>query len=354
VIAVVLVGGEGTRLRPLTLDRPKPMLPIAGRPFLVHFLDRLAAAGVERVILSCGYLPDAIREVVGDGLPGGPPVEYAVETEPLGTAGAIRFAAHGRVDEPFLALNGDVLADADLAAVAAGHRAAGATATIVLTPKQDPRRWGVVLTDGDGAVTAFLEKPEPSPELGDPPYWINAGAYVLDPSVLDLIPPGRAVSIEREVFPKLVGHGLRAVRDHGYFNDIGTPASYLRANHDVLDGTARTTIHGEAGLVTIAADADVDPAARLVAPVLVGPGASVGPQASIGPYVVVGAGARVAHRARVVRGVVHEHADVGAGAHVEDAVVGTRARVAASTAVADRIVAPDEHVVSDQPDEPAA
>jgi len=348
VIAVVLVGGEGTRLRPLTLDRPKPMLPIAGRPFLVHFLDRLGAAGVERVILSCGYLPDAIREVVGDGLPGGPPVEYAIEPEPLGTAGAIRFAAEGRVgDEPFLALNGDVLADADLGAVVAGHRAAQASATIVLTPKDDPRRWGVVLTDGTGAVTAFLEKPEPSPELGDPPYWINAGAYVLDPAVLDLIPAGRPVSIEREVFPQLVGKGLRAVRDHGYFNDIGTPASYLRANHDVLDGTARTTIGGGADLVTVAPDAAVDPAARLVGPCLVGPGASVGPGACVGPYAVVGARARVAHGAQVVRGVVHEDADVGVAARVQDAVVGTRARVAASAAVADRIVAPDEHVEPD-------
>ena len=312
----------------------------------MHFLDRLGAAGVERVILSCGYLPDAIREVSATACPGARR-EYAIEPEPLGTAGAIRFAAEVVGDEPFLALNGDVLADADLGEVVAGHRAAHASATIVLTPKDDPRRWGVVLTNGHGAVTAFLEKPEPSPELGDPPYWINAGAYVLDPSVLDLIPAGRPVSIEREVFPQLVGKGLRAVRDHGYFNDIGTPASYLRANHDVLDGTARTTIGGGPELVTVADDAAVDPAARLVAPCLVGPGASVGPEASRRPV-------RRRRRRRPRRAwrpggarLVHEHADVGVDARVEDAVVGTRARVAASAAVADRIVAPDEHVDQD-------
>ncbi len=345
MIAVILVGGEGTRLRPLTLDRPKPMLPIGGRPFLVHMLDRLAAAGAERVILSCGYLPDAIRAVVGDGLPGGPPVEYAVEPEPLGTAGAIRFAAHGRVDEPFLALNGDVLADADLGAVLAGHRASGARATIVLTPKDDPRRWGVVLTAAGGAVTAFREKPEPSPELGEPPYWINAGTYVLDPDVLDLIPPGRAVSIERETFPALVGNGLHAVRDHGYFNDIGTPESYLRANLDVLSGTAGSALEGNDALRLVAGDATVDPSARLVPPVVVGDGATVDAGACVGPFAVVGSGARVAHRATVERAVVHEHADVGVGAHVVDAVVGSRARVPAHGRVDGRIVAPDEQVV---------
>jgi mannose-1-phosphate guanylyltransferase len=294
------------------------------------------------VILSCGYLPDAIRVVVGDGLPGGPPVEYAVEPEPMGTAGAIRFAAHGRVDEPFLALNGDVLADADLGAVLAGHRAAGARATIVLTPKDDPRRLGVVLMNGDGAVTAFREKPEPSPELGEPPYWINAGAYVLDPDVLDRIPAGRAVSIEREIFPGLVGDGLRAVRDHGYFNDIGTPESYLRANLDVLAGIARTAVGGGSELVAVAPDARIDPAARLVAPVVVGPGATIDAGACVGPHAIVGAGARVAHRATVLRSVVHEHADVGVGAQVLDAIVGTRARVPAHGVVDGRVVAPDE------------
>jgi mannose-1-phosphate guanylyltransferase len=351
LIAVVLVGGEGTRLRPLTLDRPKSMLPIAGRPFLLHFLDRLGAAGVERVILSCGYLPDAIQRVLGDGLPGGPPVEYAIEPEPLGTAGAIRFAAEGRVGgEPFLALNGDVLADADLGAVVRGHRASGARATIVLTPKDDPRRYGVVLTEGDGTVTAFREKPEPSPELGPPPYWINAGAYVLDPDVLDLIPAGRTVSIEREVFPALVGRGLRAVRDHGYFNDIGTPLSYLGANLDSLDGTARTAVGGHADLLLVAADARVDPAARLVPPVLVCAGATIDAEAAVGPHAVVGAGARVARGARVTRSVVHEHADVGVDGRVSDAVIGTRARVSARAVVDGRIVAPDDQVDAEPAD----
>ncbi len=283
VIAVVLVGGAGTRLRPLTLDRPKPMLPIGGVPFLAHLLDRLGEAGVDRVIFSCGYLPSAIEEAFGDGLPGGPALEYAVEPEPLGTAGAIRFAAAGRVDGPFLALNGDVLCDADLAAAMAFHRGRGASATLTLTGVQDPTRYGLVLTDADGAVTAFVEKPDPSPALGEPPYWINAGAYVLDPSVLELIEPGRAVSIEREVFPALVGRGLAGWRAEGYWNDIGTPASFLAANMDVLDGTARTRLHGKPGLRVIDASATVLEAASVGRPTIVGARARASRRAPASP-----------------------------------------------------------------------
>lgn len=314
MIAVVLVGGAGTRLRPLTLDRPKPMLPIGGMPFLRHLLDRLGAAGVDRVIFSCGYLPSAIEAAFGNGLPGGPALEYVVEPEPLGTAGAIRFAALGRVDGPFLALNGDVLADADLGAAMAFHRARGAVGTLTLTGVQDPTRYGLVMTDADGVVSAFVEKPDPSPELGEPPYWINAGAYVLDPAVLDAIEPGRSVSIEREVFPALVGHGLYGWRAEGYWNDIGTPASYLAANMDVLDGTARTVLGGRPGLRAIDATATVD-------------------AASVGRPTVVGAGARVEAGARVAYAVLGRDVLVEAGAVVEGAVLDDGAIVRAGAAV---------------------
>lgn len=311
MIAVVLVGGEGTRLRPLTLDRPKPMLPIAGKPFLQHMLDRLARGGVTRVIFSCGYLPDAIVEHFGDGLPGGPAIEYAIEPEPLGTAGAIRFAAAGRVDGPFLALNGDVLTSADITAQRAFHGARGARATLFLTPVEDPTRYGLVLQAEDDSVTAFVEKPAADdPAIaGLESFWINAGGYVLDPDVLDLIPDGRKVSIEHEVFPQLVGQGLYAWRDAGYWNDIGTPSSYLAANRDVLAGALGSE------------PVDLLDAGTVAAGAVVGGGT------------VVGEGAHVAAGARVTGSVLHEGATVEAGAVVEDSVLGRRARVGADARV---------------------
>jgi mannose-1-phosphate guanylyltransferase len=338
VIAVVLVGGTGTRLRPITLDRPKPMLPIAGRPFLSHLFGRLAEAGVDHVILSCGYLPDAIRAHFGDRAEDSLRVTYVVEDEPLGTAGAIRLAARGRVDEPFLALNGDVLADLDVRAFRQFHATSGSRATIALTPVTEPERYGLVLTDRAGAVTAFREKPSLD-ELADvpEPYRINAGAYVLDPDVLDLVPAGRAVSIEREVFPLLVGHGLHAWESDGYWNDIGTPESYLAGNLHVLEAEA-------GGRVVVDPTAVVDPAARLVAPVLIGPGAVVEAHAEIGRS-VVGAGSRVEADAHLVGSVVHEGASVGRGARVLDSVVGSRSVVGAGADLqALVVVGPDVHV----------
>jgi mannose-1-phosphate guanylyltransferase len=309
VIAVVLVGGAGTRLRPLTDDRPKPMLPVAGRPFLAHLLDRVAAAGVDRVIFSCGYLPDAIVAAFGDEY-AGVRLEYAVEPEPMDTAGAIRFAAYDRVEGPFLALNGDILAESSLADLTAFHRAEGARATLTLTAVTDPSRYGLVLTDADANVTAFLEKPA---EPGPPPYWINAGAYVLEPSVFELIPAGRRVNIEREVFPRLVGHGLVGWQSAGYWNDIGTPASYLAANLHLIGGRC-----------------------------LVGDGARVDPLATV-TRSVIGAGAVIEPEATVEDSVVHEDAVIGRGATVRRAIVGRGARVAGDATVdPEGVVAPGE------------
>lgn len=332
MIAVVLVGGEGTRLRPLTLDEPKPVLPIGGVPFVSLLLDRLAAAGVTKVILSCGYLPDRLRAGIGTPPPG-VEVEVVVEDEPLGTAGAIRFAAAGRVDGPFLALNGDVLGDADFGALVAAHRAAGATASIGLTPVDDPTRFGVVVHDAAGNVERFVEKPPTADGLGPAPWWVNAGAYVLDPAVLDMIPPDRMVSIEREVFPELVGRGLICVRSEGYWRDIGTLESFLTANADAVAGRVHTRLGGGEGAVLIDPSATVAEGAILLGPVLIGAGASVGTGAEIGPDVVVCEGANVASDATVRGAVLLAGAQVAAKAHVErsaigvDALVGERARV---------------------------
>jgi mannose-1-phosphate guanylyltransferase len=283
VIAVILVGGEGTRLRPLTLDRPKAMLPIGDRPFLAHMLERLAAAGVARVVFSCGYLPDPIVAGFGD-MYGGMKLDYAVEPAPMDTAGAIRFAIEGRLDDgPFFALNGDVLMDAPLDELMAFHITRGARATVTLTEVPDPSRYGLVLSDEDGKVEAFVEKPEPGAEVTLlPPYWINAGAYVLDSWFLDTVPYMERVNIEREVFPLLVRNGLYAWRSTGYWNDIGTPASYLAANMHVSGGAT-----------------------------VLGPGASVGEGAT------------------VERSVVHEDAVIGPDAVVSDSVIGRGARIGA-------------------------
>jgi mannose-1-phosphate guanylyltransferase len=301
VIAVILVGGEGTRLRPLTLDRPKAMLPICGRPFLAHMLERLATAGVKRVVFSCGYLPDPIVAGFGDAFEG-MSLEYAVEPEPMDTAGAIRFAIEGRLDDaPFFALNGDVLMEAPLGDLMAFHVAKRARATVTLTEVPDPTRYGLVLADADGLVEAFVEKPQPGADVQlDPPYWINAGAYVLDRWFLDTVPYMRRVNIEREVFPQLVGHGLYAWRSDGYWNDIGTPESYLAANMHLSGGA---TVHGEGATLADGATAD---RSVLHEDAVIGEGAVVTDS-------VIGRGARVGARARITGGSI-----VAAGVEIGD------------------------------------
>src|SRR5436190_3179863 len=196
--AVVLVGGEGTRLRPLTYTTPKPMLPIANRPFLEHQIAHLRAHSIDRIVLACGYRPDAIRAHFGAEL------EYVVEPEPLGTGGAIAYAARA-LTETFVVANGDVLTDLDLSALVRFHREREARMTLALHPVDDPSRYGEVVTAADGAVAAFVEKPAPGTAPGAT---INAGTHVVDPDALDLIPAGRAVSVEYDVFPLLVGAGL--------------------------------------------------------------------------------------------------------------------------------------------------
>ena len=233
--AVVLVGGEGTRLRPLTLSTPKQMLPIVGVPMIERVLAHLGSHGVDEAILSLGYLPDAFKEAYPDGQAAGIRLTYAVEPEPLDTAGALRFAAtYGGIDDTFVVVNGDVLTDLDLGSLIAFHRQSGAEGTIALHPVPDPSAFGVVPTDDDGRVTAFVEKP---PRDEAPTNEINAGTYVLEASVLDRISPSGRVSIERETFPAMVRSGVLFARaDDGYWLDTGTPAAYLQANRDLVSG----------------------------------------------------------------------------------------------------------------------
>ena len=323
--AVILVGGQGTRLRPLTDRTRKDMLPLVDRPLLAFTLEHLARHGVERGIVSCGYLPDQIRAVFGERYER-MSLEYAVEDEPLGTGGAIGFAARG-LERSFFALNGDSLREADLGELVSFHRATGAKATILLTPVADPSRYGLVRLAADGRVESFLEKPRPEEIDTD---LINAGLYVLEPEVLELVPEGRAVSIEREVFPQLAAEGtVFGVALPGYWLDVGTPESYLQAHRDVLERSFETEVGAALGsdFTLVDPDAHVHPEARLVPPVYIGPGAVVEPRARAGSLAVVGAGSRLGEGVVVENAVVGARAVVSAGSQVVGSIVGDDAKL---------------------------
>ncbi|MBI2684559.1 MAG: NDP-sugar synthase [Actinobacteria bacterium] len=340
--AVILVGGEGRRLRPLTDRRPKPMLTLVDRPFIQHQLDHLKRFGIRDVVFSCGYLPEAIRTAFGDGSDLGMRLAYVVDPVPLGTAGAIRNADGHLGDETVLVLNGDILTDLDLDALVAAHRASAAEATVALTPVEDPSAFGLVRLRDDRSVDAFLEKPRREDLRPGEPFFINAGTYVLEPSALARIPPGVATSIERVTFPAIAGEGgLFGFPSDAYWRDIGTHGSYLAAHHDVLDGSAVTD--APSGAAFVGDGATLHPSADVDATSTIGAGAHVGPGAVVRGS-VVGAGARIARGARL------EHAIVGHGARIDEggqlapgAVVGDGARVGGGTFVAG-VVPTDERV----------
>jgi mannose-1-phosphate guanylyltransferase len=341
--AVILVGGEGTRLRPLTDRTRKDMLPLVDRPLLAYTFDHLARHGVTRGIVSCGYLPAQIRDHFG-GTYGPLGLEYVVEDEPLGTGGGIGFAG-ASLDRTFFALNGDSLREADLGELVRFHRSTGAKATILLTPVADPSRYGLVRTAPDGCVRAFVEKPR-SEEIDTD--LINAGLYVLEPEVLSLVPPGRAVSIEREVFPRLCEEGsVFGLALPGYWLDVGTPESYLQAHRDVLERSLRSEVGDRLGsdFTLVDPGAEIHGGARLVPPVYVGAGAVVAQGARVGSLAAVGAGAAVGE------GAVVENAVVGAGASIESratvvgSIVGEKAVVGSRCALEDLVVVGPSAVV---------
>jgi mannose-1-phosphate guanylyltransferase len=310
--AVVLVGGFGTRLRPLTLGVPKQMLPVVHVTMLERVVAGLGRHGVTEAILALGYRPDVFIETFPEGTCAGVRLHYAVEPEPLDTAGAIRFAAlHAGVDETFVVVNGDVINDFDLTTLVELHRACGAEGTIHLTPVDDPSRYGVVPTDDDGRVLGFIEKP---PRDEAPTNWINAGTYVLEPSVLGRIAEGRRVSVERETFPAMVAdRSLFARRDDCYWVDAGTPATYLQVQLDLLGtlrGRPETGVHP---------DAEVHPTA-VVDNSVVGAGATVRAGAVVIDSAVL-AGATIGSNARIEGSIVGDRATIGDGAKLADLTV---------------------------------
>lgn len=342
--AVILVGGKGTRLRPLTSNRPKPIVPLVDRPFMAYMLEWVASHGITDVVMCCGFLADRMVEEIGDGTAYGLRITWVSEPSPRGTAGALWYAHPHLRDERFLMLNGDVLTDMDLTAQIEQHERTGATGTLALVPVEDPTAYGLVHLNPDDSVRGFLEKPTPEQIDTD---LISAGAYVLEPSVFDLIPQDRLVSIEREVWPRLVGQGLYGCVHRGkYWMDIGTPQRYLEGTQDILSWRVRTKVAdrlrdgpvdpsaeiGEGSVVDRASL--VDAGARVGARVTVGSGSVVGPGAVIGEDVilenaVVLAGATVGRQSRLRDCVVGVGATLGDGVIMSDAaMVGDGAHVA--------------------------
>jgi mannose-1-phosphate guanylyltransferase len=326
VDAVVLVGGQGTRLRPLTLSAPKPMLPTAGLPFLTHLLSRIASAGIEHVVLGTSYKADVFEAEFGDGSKLGLQIDYVFESEPLGTGGAIANVADKLRHDTAMIFNGDVLSGCDLSALLASHTDNKADVTLHLVRVGDPRAFGCVPTDADGVVTAFLEKTQ------DPPTdQINAGCYVFERAVLDRIPRDRAVSVEREVFPGLLTDGLKVCGyvDATYWRDMGTPEDFVRGSADLVRGIAPSpALGGHRGEELVHDGAAVAPGALLIGGTVVGRGAEIGAGARLDGAVIfdgvkvgagaviersiIGFGARIGPRALVRDGVIGDGADIGA------------------------------------------
>ncbi|KAK1181512.1 NDP-sugar synthase [Streptomyces sp. NBS 14/10] len=322
--AILLVGGKGTRLRPMTVNTPKPMVPAAGVPFLTHQLARARAAGVEHIVLATSYLAEVFEPYFGDGSSLGLHLEYVTEQEPLGTGGAIRNVASrlgSGPDDPVLVFNGDILTGLDIPALVDTHRTTGADVSLHLTRVTDPRAYGLVPTDATGRVTAFLEKPQTAEEIVTDQ--INAGAYVFNRSVIDAIPAGRPVSVERETFPGLLAAGahLQGMVDSTYWLDLGTPQAFVRGSADLVLGRAPSpAVPGRCGDRLILDSAQVARDAKLTGGTVIGPAARVGAGVSIdGSTVLAGA-------------VVEE------GAQVRDSLIGARARIGARTVLQGAVV----------------
>nr|WP_202504787.1 MULTISPECIES: NDP-sugar synthase [unclassified Streptomyces] len=328
-----MVGGKGTRLRPLTVHTPKPMVPAAGVPFLTHQLARARAAGVEHIVLATSYLAEVFEPYFGDGSSLGLSLEYVTEREPLGTGGAIRNVASRLTsgpDEPVLVFNGDILTGLDIRALVASHATSGADVSLHLTRVEDPRAFGLVPTDGTGRVTAFLEKPQTPQEIVTDQ--INAGAYIFRRSVIDTIPAGRPVSVERETFPGLLAGGahLQGMVDSTYWLDLGTPQAFVRGSADLVLGRAPSpAVPGRCG-------------DRLVLP-----SATVAADAKLTGGTVVGERALIGEGARIAGSTVLQDAVVEPGAVITDSLIGAGARIGSRTVLAGAVIGDGAQVGAD-------
>ena len=342
--AVVMAGGEGTRLRPLTSNQPKPMVPIVGKPCMEHILELLKRNGFDDVIVTLAFMPQAIRSYFGDGESLGLSIEYSVEESPLGTAGSVRLAS-GKLDDTVLVISGDALCDIDLAALLAFHREKQAAVTIGLKSVENPLEFGIVVTDEDGRIERFLEKPSWGQVFSDT---INTGIYVLEPEVLRHVPSDRPYDFSKELFPLLLemGRPLYGKVCDGYWQDIGNLDQYRQANFDALDGQVDLNIPGLRlrGNIWIGEGVEIDDLEDVEGPAFVGNYCRISPQASIGPYSVLSASVTLRERARTVRSVIDASTHVGRSALVEGAIVGrscdirSHVRIQEGAAIGDEVV----------------
>jgi len=340
--ALILAGGKGTRLRPLTVYTPKPIVPVLNRPFLLYQIDILRQAGVKDITLSLNYQPDKIEQLLGDGSEHGVNLRYITEPSPMGTGGAYKFA-EDEIRETTIVFNGDVLTDLDVFKVIGFHQQKGAEATIVLTAVENPSDYGLVETDTDGRVLRFLEKPN-AEELADlKTKNINAGIYILEPSVLDLIPKGENTSFEYNVFPELLKRkkGFFAfVMNGNYWRDIGTPQSYLQAHHDFLSGQIK------AFKVKKSAEADIATAAIVDKNSFIGEGCVIKPNAKV-INSVIGAGVHIEEKATVENSVIWAHTRISSAAAIKNAIVGRSCHIGRNVSVTDGAVLGDKTSLTD-------
>jgi len=326
---VILVGGEGTRLRPLTATIPKPVVALVDRPFICFMLEWLRGHGVDEVIMSCGFLAASVRDVLGDDAGLGIRLRFVEEPSPRGTAGALKLA-EPMLDERFLMLNGDVLTDIDLTAQIAQHDATGAAATLALVPVADPTAYGLVILEDDRSVRDFVEKPSSDRVQSN---LISAGAYVLEREILELVAPERNVSIEREVWPLLVGKGLYGFPSESYWLDIGTPARYLQGTFDIIEGNVQTAVRERLGSDWLAVDDGAEVHGRVIPPAVLERGVRVAAGAHVGSLVVLGADVSVGAGSRVERAVILEGTQIGEGCELRDCIVAGGCRVGARTKI---------------------
>ena len=346
--AILLAGGKGTRLRPLTIHTPKPIVPIFNRAFLHYQIDLLKQVPeIDEVILSLNYQPRRIEEVFGDGADLGIKIRYVVEPAPLGTAGAIKYAGD-KLTESVVVFNGDVMTQLDLAAVIRMHRERQARATIVLTPVDNPSAYGLVETDGQSNIKRFIEKPKPEEITTN---HINAGIYVLEPDTFDRIPSEVPWSIERSYFPSLIERNETFVAYiyNGYWIDIGTPEKYVQVHHDIMDG--RFVAPPFAGLTgprrCIAPDVRIEDGATIEDPVFIDEGVLVKAGARLGPYAVIGRQTQVEEEAIIERAIVWPNCRIGSQSSIADAVLGRQCHIGRNVSLNSGAVLGDKTTLTD-------
>ena len=343
--AVILVGGEGTRLRPLTCNTTKAMVPILNMPFLEYLLRYLKGHGIKDVILAMSYLPDRIQGQLGDGSELGVNLSYAVEKEPLGTGGAIK-NAEASLTEPFFVLNGDVLTSIDLADMMKRHHKTKPRVSIALTPVDDPTMYGVVETDHEDMVKRFAEKPGPDEVTSN---MINAGIYIIDPAVLAHIPPNTPSMVERHLFPLLLekDEPILSYPSDRYWIDIGTPEKYLKAHHDLLSGEAPALAaywnNFDREIQT--GESDIDPSADIEGSVLVGAGSTVAKWAVLSGPAVLGPRCEIGEGACVEGAVLWEGVKVGKKALLRNCIVAANCQIGEESQILDNCVLGDNVVV---------